>query len=91
MPIPPNVLAVIESESAMAHTRRMDNIQTTRSVANGVINGSAAKQFDEVSPEASRAIDKILRLPTRGPVVAPAAKPAQVNPALAPNTDPAKN
>ena len=58
-----NVKTVICAESAAAHTQQMLEARGSRGVSNSIVRFSAAKQYDEPSPQQARAIDKILRLP----------------------------
>lgn len=62
--LPPNLKAVIQAEDAAAHTRHLGEIKASRGVVNAIVRFSAAKQFDELGPAESRAVDKALRLPT---------------------------
>ena len=61
--LPPHVKAVINAESAAAHTQQMLECRGSRGVSNSIVRFSAAKQYDEPSPTQARAIDKILRNP----------------------------
>lgn len=72
------LLEHLRYESSGAHAQHMAEIKASRGVTNHIVRASAAKYFDEPTPAAARAIDKVLRLPTRGPVVMPDAKPAPV-------------
>lgn len=63
MALPSNLKSAITVESASAHTQQMLECRGSRGVSNALVRFSAAKQFDEPSPQQARAIDKILRLP----------------------------
>lgn len=62
--MPPNLKSHIQYESAARHSQHMGEIQASRGVSNAILRFSAAKQYDEPGPAESRAIDKVLRLPT---------------------------
>ena len=63
--IPDNILASLRSESAAAHTQHMTEIKSNIANSNNIVRHSMARQVDEPSPQQARAIDKILRLPTK--------------------------
>ena len=65
MALTENVKTIIATESATAHTQQMLEARGTRSISNGIVRMSAAKQYDEPSPTAARSIDKVLRLPVK--------------------------
>ena len=60
----PNLLDHIKYESAAGHSQHMREIQASRGVTNATLRASAVKQYDEPGAAESRAIDKVLRLPT---------------------------
>ena len=61
--LPKNVLTILHSESAGAHTQHMAGIKANKGLTNHIVRASAAKQFDEPSPAQARAVDKVLQLP----------------------------
>ena len=61
--MPPNMNAVIHTESTEAHTLHMFEVKTNIANSNNIVRHSVAKSLDEPSPAQARAIDKILRLP----------------------------
>lgn len=60
----PNLKAHVQYESAARHSQHMGEIQASRGVTNATLRASAVKQYDEPGAAESRAIDKVLRLPT---------------------------
>lgn len=64
---PPNIKTALQTESIAAHSQHMQEIKASRGVTNAIARASSVKQFDEPGPAASRAIDKVLRLPTPNP------------------------
>lgn len=63
MALPPNVKTKLQVTSHKIHQSIMAQSRLNISSSNNIVRHSAAKQVDEVSPEAARSIDKILRLP----------------------------
>lgn len=72
------LLEHLRYESSGAHTQHMAEIKASRGVTNHIARAAAIKYWDEPSPAAARAVDKVLRLPTRTPADArnPSAKPS---------------
>lgn len=63
MALPENVKTKLQAASHAIHQRVMHRSRENILSANNIVRHSAAKQMDEVGPEAARSIDKILRLP----------------------------
>jgi hypothetical protein len=63
MPLPPNVKSKLQSSSHSIHQSVMLQSRQNILSAGTIVRHSAAKQVDEVGPEAARSIDKILALP----------------------------
>lgn len=66
MPIPPNCMTKLQVTSHKIHQEIMAQSRLNIMSSNNIVRHSAAKQMDEVGPEAARSIDKILRLPKSG-------------------------
>ncbi len=64
MPMAPNLKSHLQYESAARHSQHMSEIQASRGVVNATLRASAVKQYDEPGVAESRAVDKILRLPS---------------------------
>ena len=65
MALPKNAKAILQTESAAAHTNHMAEVKANIANSNNVVRHSAARMVDEPSPQQARAIDKILRLPPK--------------------------
>ena len=63
MIIPLNIKAQIVSSSSLAHKRHMQTVKGNFAASAAYLRGVSVKQSDEPTPEAGRAIDKVLRLP----------------------------
>ena len=63
MAIPVNVKTKLEASGHAIHQSAMHRSRENVMSSNNIVRHSAAKQMDEVGPEAARSIDKILRLP----------------------------
>lgn len=63
MSMPDNVKQMLQSTGRKIHQNQMARSRENVMSANTIVRHSAAKQLDEVGPEAARSIDKILRLP----------------------------
>lgn len=61
--LPPRTMTLLKASAAGAHTQHMHDAVTNITQANNVVRLSAARMFDEPTPQAARAIDKILRNP----------------------------
>ena len=59
----PNLLDHLKYESSAGHSQHMREIQASRGVLNATLRASSVKQYDELGPTESRAVDKVLRLP----------------------------
>lgn len=64
MALPPRVKSIIKSSAHLAHKNHMISVRSNVASANNVTRHSAARQADEVGPEAAMAIEKVLKLPT---------------------------
>jgi hypothetical protein len=62
--LPPRVKSLIKTSGHLAHQRLMGSVRANIASSNNIIRHSAARQVDEVGPEAAMAIEKVLRLPT---------------------------
>lgn len=67
MGLPSNVKAKLQSSSHSIHQNVMLTSRQNIASAGNIVRHSAAKQMDEVGPEAARSIDKILSLPILAP------------------------
>lgn len=63
MSLPENVKTKLQATSHKIHQNQMARSRENVMSSNSIVRHSAAKQMDEVGPEAARSIDKILRLP----------------------------
>ena len=61
--LPPRLKTILESESHGAHTQHMTEVKTNIAHANNVLRVQTIKQQDELGPEESRAVAKVLALP----------------------------
>jgi len=65
--LPMNVKSWLIGSSSSAHKRHLQTIKGNIAASSAYVRGVSVKQSDEPTPEAGRAIDKVLRLPrTRG-------------------------
>ena len=65
MALPANVKTHLQAASRAAHQNHMTEMKSNIASSNNVVRHSAARMIDEPSPQQARAIDKILRLPTK--------------------------
>lgn len=63
MSMPENVKQMLQATGRKVHQNQMARSRENVMSSNTIVRHSAAKQLDEVGPEAARSIDKILRLP----------------------------
>ena len=62
--LPPRIKAYIKSSGHLAHQKHMVSSRANIKSVNNIVRHSAARQVDEVGPEAAMAIEKILKQPT---------------------------
>ena len=55
-----NQKAVLHQEAASSHQLHMSRIKNNKSNTNNIVRLSAAKQFDEPSPQRAAAIERIM-------------------------------
>jgi hypothetical protein len=64
MALPPNVKALLQSESHGAHANHMTSAKANITSSNNIVRHSAARMVDEASPQSAAATNKILNLPS---------------------------
>jgi hypothetical protein len=62
--LPPRIKAFIKMSSHLSHQKQIAGTRANITNAGNIIRHSAARQVDEVGPEAAMAIEKILRMPS---------------------------
>lgn len=65
MSLPPGVKTMLKAHGHTIHQKHIQSVRANHASSANIIRHSAARQVDEVGPEAAMAIDKILALPPK--------------------------